>query len=92
MANIKRRVEVFTAGCPICEPTVRLVKSLACPACEVVIYDLREGCATNECREKAAQYGITAMPAVAINGVVLDCCRREPVTAAALSAAGVGQP
>jgi hypothetical protein len=92
MANAKRRVEVFTAACPICEPTVRLVKSLACPSCEVVIYDLREGCAPNECREKAVQYGITGVPAVVVNGAVLDCCRREPITVAALSAAGVGQP
>jgi hypothetical protein len=58
----------------------------------VVIYDLREGCATNECRKKAAQYGITAVPAVAVNGVLLDCCRREPITAPALGAAGLGQP
>jgi hypothetical protein len=62
MATAKRKVEVFTAGCPICERTVNLVKSLACPSCEVRIYDLREGCATNECREKATRYGVTAVP------------------------------
>ncbi len=87
----KRRVEVFTAGCMVCEETVRLVKSLACPSCDVVVYDLREGCATNECREKATRYGITAVPAVAVNGVLLDCCRRGPIDAAALRAAGIGQ-
>lgn len=36
----KRQVEV-TAGCPICEPAVRLVEELACPDCEVTVYDLR---------------------------------------------------
>ena len=91
MATAKRKVEVFTAGCPICEQTVNLVKSLGCPSCEVQISDLREGCATNECREKATRYGITAVPAVAVNGVLLDCCRREPINAAALRAAGIGQ-
>lgn len=88
---IKRRVEVFTAGCPICEETVNRVKSLACPSCEVRIYDLREGCTTNECRDKARQYGITAVPAIAVDGVLLDCCRRAPLTAALPRAAGVGQ-
>ncbi len=91
MTSEKRRVEVFTAGCPLCEDTVRLVTSLACPSCEVQVYDLREGCATNVCREKATRYGITAVPAVAVNGVLLDCCRRGPIDAAALRAVGIGQ-
>ncbi len=91
MKSEKRRVEVFTAGCPICEETVNVVKSLACPRCEVHVYDLREGCATNECREKAREYGITAVPAIAVNGELLDCCRRERITAQLLAAAGIGQ-
>lgn len=91
MVTVKRRVEVFTAGCPVCEGTVDLVKSLICPSCELKLYDLREGCATNECREKAARYGITAVPAVAVNGVVLDYWRRGPIDASVLRAAGVGQ-
>ena len=91
MTTKKRRVDVFTAGCPLCEDAVRLVTSLACPSCKVQVYDLREGCATNECREKAARYGITALPAVLVNGTLLDCCRRGPIDAAMLRAAGVGQ-
>lgn len=91
MATATRRVEVFTAGCSLCDETVRMVQSLACPNCAVQIYDLREGCATNECREKVMRYGITAIPAVAINGVVLDCCRRPPITVDRLRAAGIGQ-
>ena len=91
MASAKRHVEVFTAGCPICVETVCLVESLACPSCEVQVYDLREGCATNECREKPTRYGITAVPALAVDGVLLDCCRRAPITAGHLRAAGIGQ-
>ncbi len=91
MATIKRRVEVFTAGCPICEETVRLVQALACPSCDVQVSDLREGCATNECREKATRYGVTAVPSVAVNGVLLECCKRGAIDAAALQAAGIGQ-
>ena len=36
----KRQVEVFTAGCPVCEPAVQLVKELACPDCEVTVHEL----------------------------------------------------
>jgi len=87
----KRRVKVFTAGCPLCEETVSLVKSLGCPSCEVRVYDLREGCATNECREKVTQYGITAIPSVVVDGVLLECCRRGSIDAALLRASGIGQ-
>ncbi|MCW5939851.1 MAG: hypothetical protein KF884_10975 [Fimbriimonadaceae bacterium] len=84
-------IEVFTAGCPVCEPAVQLVKELACPNCEVKVYDLREGCATNECRDKAAAYGINRLPAVVVNGKIANCCQNEPVSREALIEAGVGQ-
>ncbi|MBI5631317.1 MAG: glutaredoxin [Elusimicrobia bacterium] len=86
----KRNVEVFTAGCPVCEDAVKTVKSLACPSCDVVVYDLNKGCSTNECRTKAKEYGIKRVPAVAVDGRLLDCCRQGQLTAEALKAAGVG--
>lgn len=67
MVPAKRCVEVFTAGCPICDETVKLVKSSVCPSCDLKIYDLREGCTTDECRDKAKRYGVTSVPAVAVN-------------------------
>lgn len=91
MTITKRKVEVFTAGCPICHDAVELVKSVVCPRCDLQIYDLREGCATNECRDKARRYGITAVPAVVVNGMLLDCCRRAPITAELLRTAGIGR-
>jgi len=88
----KRQVEVFTAGCPLCDETVKLVTELACPNCEVQIYDLREGCATNSCREKAAQYGIYRVPAVVVDGKLAECCsNQQPVSRELLMAAGIGQ-
>lgn len=87
----KRHVEVFTAGCPICDEAINLVKSIACPSCDVRIYDLREASSTSECRDKATQYGITAIPAIAVGGMLLDCCRREAITVSSLRAAGIGQ-
>ena len=90
MMTAKRRVEVFPVGCPVCDDVIRLVKSLVCSSCELQIYDLRKGCATNECRDKARRYGISVAPPIAVNGVLLDRCRREPITADRLRAAGIG--
>ena len=87
----KRKVEVFTAGCPVCEPTVDLVKNTACDACEIIVYDLNKGCDTMECREKAKKYGVTQVPAVAVNGELLDCCKKGEITKEALEAAGIGE-
>lgn len=86
----KRKVEVFTSGCPVCEPAVELVKKTACPSCEVVIYDLNAGCATNECRDKAKKYGITRVPAVVVDGKLLDCCKTGKISEKELRDAGVG--
>ncbi|HJT02717.1 MAG TPA: thioredoxin family protein [Pseudonocardiaceae bacterium] len=83
----KRQVEVFTAGCPICQPTVELVRELACSDCEVTVHDLHEGGA-----ERARQYGITTVPAVVVNGQVARCCERGGPDREQLRAAGIGQP
>lgn len=64
----KRLVEVFTAGCSVCEGAVEQVKDLACDNCEVVVYDLNKKCETLECETKAKEYGVKSVPAVAING------------------------
>lgn len=87
-----RQIEVFTASCPVCDPTVQLVKALACDNCDVIVYDLNKGCATNECRDKATQYGIVGVPAVAVDGKLVDCCKnQQPITREALIATGIGQ-
>ena len=80
----KRKVEIFTAGCLVCEPTVELVKKTACPSCEVIIYDLNEGCNTNECRDKAKKYEIKQLPAIVVDGKLLDCCNSSGISEDAL--------
>ena len=87
----KRLVEVFTAGCHICEDAVKEIEALACPNCEVKVYDLNKRCDTNECVDKAKQYGIKSVPAVAIDRKLVDCCNNRGVDFEALKRAGLGQ-
>jgi hypothetical protein len=82
----KRQVEVFTAGCPICDPAVQLVQELACPDCDVTVYDVRESG-----MDKARQYGVTRVPTVVVNGTVAACCRGGEVSRVQLQAGGIGQ-
>lgn len=83
----KRQVEVFTAGCSVCEPVVQLVEEMACPDCEVTIHDLRESGA-----ETAAEYGITTIPAIVVDGTLAACCQNRGPNRGDLAAAGIGQP
>lgn len=86
----KRNVEVFTAGCPVCEDTVKMVKDLACESCEVTVYNLNEVCDSGECLEKVNQYGIKRTPTVVVDGKIADCCVASGPTVDGLKAAGVG--
>jgi alkyl hydroperoxide reductase subunit AhpF len=89
MSN-KRRVEVFTSGCYVCGDVVQQVKDLACDNCEVIVYDLNKGCETDECKDKVEQYVIRSVPAVAIDGMLVNCCSNSGVNFDALRAAGLG--
>ena len=88
---MKRQVEVFTAGCPVCDPVVNMVKELACENCDVKIYDLVKQCEDKTCLTKMEEYNIKKIPAVAVNGKLLSCCKNEGVSREALIEAGIGQ-
>jgi glutaredoxin 3 len=83
----QRKVEVFTAGCPLCEATVALVKEVSCSSCDVTIYNLRE-----QGMEKAKEYGVTSVPTVVVDGKILECSARGKLTDEDLKAAGIGTP
>lgn len=87
----KRRVEIFTAGCSVCDGVVKQVRELACTNCDVVVYDLNKKCDSNECVNKANRYGVQTVPAVAINGELVDCCKNTGIEIEVLKAAGLGQ-
>jgi len=84
----KRKTEIFSAGCPACDEAISLVKSIACPSCEVEVLDMRK----SDVAARAKQYGINRVPSVVVNGKLADCCAAGGVEVASLRAAGVGAP
>ncbi len=88
---MKKQIEIFTAGCPVCNPVVDMVKSLASETdSHVTVYDLVEQCESKECQDKVKQYGVKRLPAVAVDGALLDCCKGGGITKESLMAAGIG--
>ena len=84
----KRRIEVFSAGCAVCEETIQLVNSIACASCEVTVLDMRDASVA----KRAKTLGIRSVPAVVVNGQLAGCCVERGVETDTLRAAGVGQP
>lgn len=83
----KRKIEVFSAGCPACNDTVALVQRVACPSCDVSVLDMKDP----KIASRAKGFGIRSVPAVVIDGKLADCCTGRGPDEATLRAAGLGQ-
>ncbi len=84
--SAKRKIEVFSANCPACEETVQMVNAIACPSCDVQVLDMRQP----DVAARAKEYGVRRVPAVAVNGKLLDCCANQGIDEDMLKASGVG--
>ncbi|RQR51789.1 hypothetical protein DIE19_28940 [Burkholderia sp. Bp9126] len=84
----RRRVEVFSAGCAVCNETVVIVQRLACPSCDVQVLDMNDA----QVADRARKLGIRSVPAVVIDGQLASCCAGRGVDEQSLRAAGLGQP
>jgi len=86
--NTKRKIEIFSAGCPACEETVQLVNRVACQSCEAIVLDMHD----SRVAKRAKDLGIRSVPAVVIDGKLAGCCAGRGPDEATLRAAGLGQP
>ena len=84
----KRKVEVFSAGCSVCEETISLVNKLACPSCDISVLDMKD----SQVAQRAKDLGIKSVPAVVVDGKLADCCAGRGPDEASLKAAGLGSP
>lgn len=80
----KRKIEVFSAGCPLCQETLTLVKeAVAECGCEVI----ERRCSETECCAEAKAYDIQAMPTVVVDGRITFVGRINAEQAASLARA-----
>jgi glutaredoxin len=87
MSN-KRKIEIFSAGCPACDEAIQTVKRIACPSCETEVSDMSQP----EVAARAKHLGISRLPAIVIDGKLAECCATGGVDEQVLRAAGVGVP
>lgn len=84
----KRKIEIFSAGCPVCRETIEMIQKIACPSCEISVLDMND--ATVAGRAKAL--GVRSLPAVTIDGNLAECCAGRGPNEEALRQAGIGRP
>lgn len=83
----QRTIEMFSAGCPLCDEVITAVRSEACPSCRVVVSDLREPATA----QRARALGVARAPAVVIDGALADCCHGD-LSLPRLRELGLGRP
>lgn len=84
----KRKIEVFSAGCPVCEEAVEMITKASCPSCEVTVMDMNRP----EVADRARNLGIRSVPAVVIDGTLADCCTGRGPNLSTLQSSGLGKP
>jgi glutaredoxin 3 len=66
----KRKVEVFSAGCALCEEVIDLVRREAGSSSQVIVNKMTDA----RILARAEKFGIRSIPAVVIDGKLASCC------------------
>jgi len=72
---MNNKIEVFTAGCCYCDSAVDIVNSVVKKDDDVKIYNMNETGTEENYKKIADDYEIKSVPAVVVNGKLLDCCK-----------------
>lgn len=83
-----RKIEIFSAGCTVCDNAIQMVRDIACPSCDISILDMTD----TAIAKRADQIGINSLPAILIDGELAECCSGRGAEEALLRKAGIGQP
>lgn len=82
-----RQIEIFSAGCSVCNDVVEQVKAAACPSCEVTVVSMADA----PTAQRAKSLGVRSLPAVVIDGKLANCCTNRGVDLDVLRATGLGR-
>jgi len=82
----KRKIEIFSAGCTVCQETINIIKHNACESCDVSILDMNGPVVSN----RAKSLDIKSVPEVVIDGKLADCCAGRGPDIEVLRVAGLG--
>lgn len=85
---IGRRIEIFTAGCSVCDDAVARVRQAACNSCDVTVHLMSDAAVA----ARAKALGLGSLPAIVVDGKLADCCAGRGIDLAILRELGLGVP
>lgn len=85
---MKRKIEIFTDGCPVCDEQVVKIKEASCSSCEIEVLNVKE---SPEALKKSKAYKINSLPGVVIDGVLAKCCSNGGIDVNVLKSLGLGR-
>lgn len=68
--SAKRKIEIFSAGCPVSSDTVAMVRQIACSSSEAEILDMHDPAVA----AKAKGYGVLSVQRFVVDGHLAACC------------------
>ena len=83
----KRKIEVFSAGCAMCQEAIEAIRQEACPSCEVIVLDMMD----TQVARRAKELGVRSVSAVLIDGKLASCCSGRGVDIQVLKDSGLGR-
>lgn len=84
---VKRHIEIFSAGCALCDRAIQLIEEITCASCRMTVLDMKDPTVA----DRARALGVRSVPAVAVDGVLAACCAGGGPDVEALRAAGIGR-
>lgn len=79
-------IEIFSAGCPVCDRAISTVEELADDNYEINVLDMNDP----QVADRAEKMGIVSVPAVVMDGELLECCGQTGPTRESLQQSGLG--
>lgn len=61
-------IEIYSAGCPMCQEVINTITVGKCAGCEMMVYDLNSN--SQSVRESIERYGIRVAPTIVIDGKI----------------------
>jgi len=82
----RKKIEIYSAECPICKGTIDEIINAMCPTCEVTVFDTHDP----KVAERAKKIGINSVPAVVVDGKVMGASGEKMDIEAVKEAVGKG--
>lgn len=83
-----RKIEIYTAGCPVCDEQITKIREAACSNCDIEVLNVKDN---SIALEKSKAYGINSLPSVVIDGVLAQCCSNRGINIDILKTLGLGK-